>query len=118
MDRIHRCTYARMQQLRTLPNRVPQRAVSASESPDWTLGPYIAQTLLLLIAPALYAASIYMILGRIILVTDGEAHSLIPKRWLTKIFVAGDVASFLLQGAGQSSASLCGYENQSVLTKD
>jgi len=41
-----------------------------------------------------------MLLGRIILVTDGESHSLIRKRWLTKIFVIGDVISFLLQGAG------------------
>lgn len=41
-----------------------------------------------------------MMLGRIILVTDGESHSLIRKRWLTKIFVIGDVISFLLQGAG------------------
>jgi hypothetical protein len=75
--------------------------MSASESPNWTLGPYIMQTLLLLVAPALYAASIYMILGRIILLTDGEHHSLISKRWLTKIFVAGDVVSFMMQGAGK-----------------
>jgi len=54
----------------------------------------------LLIAPALYAASIYMLLGRIILVTDGESHSLIRNRWLTKIFVTGDVFSFMMQGAG------------------
>lgn len=41
-----------------------------------------------------------MALGRIILLVDGEEHSLIPKRWLTKIFVCGDVISFLAQGAG------------------
>ncbi|EUC28131.1 hypothetical protein COCCADRAFT_41301 [Bipolaris zeicola 26-R-13] len=40
-------------------------------------------------APALFAASIYMMLGRIILVTDGESHSLIPKKWLTKLLGAG-----------------------------
>jgi hypothetical protein len=55
----------------------------------------------LLVAPALYAASIYMMLGRIILVTDGESHSVIRKNWLTKIFVAGDVVSFIMQGAGK-----------------
>jgi hypothetical protein len=43
-----------------------------------------------------------MLLGRIILVTDGESHSLIRKRWLTKIFVTGDVISFLMQGSGRS----------------
>ncbi|KAF2684556.1 RTA1 like protein [Lentithecium fluviatile CBS 122367] len=76
------------------------RAICSTETPDWTLGPYIQQTLLLLIAPALYAASIYMMLGRIILLTDGEDHSMIPKRWLTKVFVTGDVISFMMQGAG------------------
>lgn len=58
------------------------------------------QSLLLLVAPALFAASIYIILGRVILMTDGERHSLIRQKWLTKIFVAGDVISFLVQGGG------------------
>lgn len=75
--------------------------MSSAESPNWTLTPYIIQTILPLIAPALYAASIYMILGRIILLTDGEKHSIIKKKILTKVFVAGDVVSFLLQGAGE-----------------
>ncbi|KAF9766606.1 hypothetical protein IL306_000957 [Fusarium sp. DS 682] len=58
------------------------------------------QSVLILIAPALFAASIYMILGRIILLTEGEHHSLIRRKWLTKIFVFGDVASFMLQSSG------------------
>jgi RTA1 like protein len=58
------------------------------------------QILLLLVAPALFAASIYMALGRIISLVDGEDRSIIKRRWLTKIFVAGDVLSFVLQGAG------------------
>jgi hypothetical protein len=41
-----------------------------------------------------------MCLGRLIQITHGEQHSLIRARWLTKIFVVGDVISFLLQGAG------------------
>lgn len=75
--------------------------MSAKESPDWSLGPYIMQTLLLLVSPALFAASIYMILGRIILVTNGESYSPINRVWLTKLFVLGDVFSFLLQAAGE-----------------
>lgn len=67
----------------------------------WTLGPYIMQSLLILIAPALMAASIYMILGRIILLTDGEHHALIKRKWLTKTFVAGDVLSLLMQSSGE-----------------
>ena len=58
------------------------------------------QTLLLLVAPALFAASIYIILGRIILMVDGERYSLVRQRWLTAIFVCGDVFSFLIQSAG------------------
>jgi hypothetical protein len=58
------------------------------------------QSLLLLLAPALFAASIYMILGRIIRLTDGEPCSIIRARWLTKVFVAGDVFSFFVQSAG------------------
>lgn len=71
-----------------------------SHNDQWKLGPFIMQSLLLLVAPALFAASIYIILGRIILLTDGEKHSLIRQKWLTKIFVAGDVLSFLVQSGG------------------
>jgi hypothetical protein len=66
----------------------------------WALGPFIMQSLLILIAPALFAASIYIILGRIILLVDGEEYSLVRRKWLTKVFVVGDVLSFMMQGAG------------------
>jgi hypothetical protein len=77
------------------------RAISSKETPNYALGPYILQTLTLLVAPALFAATIYMILGRITIFTNGEKHSIIPKRWLTKIFVLGDILSFLAQSAGR-----------------
>ncbi|PNP46119.1 hypothetical protein TGAMA5MH_02154 [Trichoderma gamsii] len=76
------------------------RCASGKESPNWTLGPYITQSLLLLVAPALFAATIYMELGRIISLVNGESHCLIRKNWLTKIFVFGDILSFFLQGGG------------------
>jgi hypothetical protein len=62
---------------------------------------FVNQTSLILLAPALYAASIYMILRRLILILDAERYSLVPVRWLTKIFVGCDVLSFLAQGAGK-----------------
>lgn len=65
-----------------------------------SLGIFILQTLGLLIAPTLFAASIYMILGRLIIFTGGEAMSPIRARWLTKIFVCGDILSFLVQALG------------------
>ncbi|CAG7996541.1 unnamed protein product [Penicillium olsonii] len=64
------------------------------------LGPYIVQTMLILVAPPLFAASIYMTLGRIIVKLGTEDMSLVPVRFLTKIFVVGDVISFLLQCGG------------------
>jgi hypothetical protein len=73
-----------------------------SHNDIWSLNPFIVQSLFILIAPVLLAASIYIILGRIILLVDGERYSLVQQKWLTKIFVAGDVFSFLLQGAGTS----------------
>jgi hypothetical protein len=77
------------------------RILNALEEPGcWTLGPYIMQNVLILIGPAFMAASIYMILGRIILLTDGEKYALIKRRWLTKLFVAGDVVSLLMQSSG------------------
>ncbi|KAH9906901.1 RTA1-domain-containing protein [Xylariomycetidae sp. FL2044] len=74
-----------------------------------SLGGFIMQSLLILLAPALYAASIYMILGRMIRALEAEHHSLIPVRFLTKVFVVGDVISFLLQSLGggiQAAGSL------------
>ncbi|KAH0382968.1 putative C6 transcription factor, partial [Aureobasidium melanogenum] len=76
------------------------RAKSASQHPDYTLMPYILQSLFLLLAPTLFAASIYMELGRVLDLTEGESRSLIRRKLLTKIFVMGDVLSFLAQSAG------------------
>ncbi len=67
---------------------------------DKVVGGFIIQAILILIAPALYAASIYMILGRLICALHAERISIIPVKWMTKIFVVGDVLSFLLQAGG------------------
>ncbi|KAJ9650459.1 hypothetical protein H2198_010235 [Neophaeococcomyces mojaviensis] len=61
---------------------------------------YTIQSLLLLLAPILFAASVYMILGRLVRVLHGEAYTLIRVNWLTKIFVGGDIFCFMIQGAG------------------
>jgi hypothetical protein len=62
--------------------------------------PYIIQSVLILIAPILFAASIYMILGRLIMRTDSATYSLVRANWVTKIFVTGDVFCFLIQSGG------------------
>ncbi|KAJ3545874.1 hypothetical protein NM208_g2291 [Fusarium decemcellulare] len=76
------------------------RAIGAEEAPDYTFPPYVMQNLLLLLGPTCYAASIYMILGRLIRLLDAESYSLIRSNWLTKIFLLGDVISIALQGIG------------------
>ncbi|PYH48661.1 RTA1 domain-containing protein [Aspergillus saccharolyticus JOP 1030-1] len=76
------------------------RLLSAQQSPDFTQGPYIIQSALILIAPAFLAASIYMTLGRIIRMVHAEQHAVIRLSWMTKIFVLGDVLSFLMQASG------------------
>ncbi|EXK78735.1 hypothetical protein FOQG_16608 [Fusarium oxysporum f. sp. raphani 54005] len=66
------------------------------------LGPYIIQSIFLLIPPSLFAASIYMTLGRIMrgLGPKAESCSIIRVKWLTTLFVVGDVFSFLVQSSG------------------
>lgn len=56
--------------------------------------------MLILLAPALYAASIYMVLGRLMIVLGAESYALIKRSLLTKIFVAADVVSFVIQAIG------------------
>ncbi|KAL0930478.1 rta1 domain-containing protein [Colletotrichum truncatum] len=62
--------------------------------------PYVLQSILLLIAPILFAASLYMTLSRIIRAVDGKSCSIVPPRWLTRIFVFGDIFSFVIQSSG------------------
>ncbi|WAO87612.1 Hypothetical protein NCS54_00492800 [Fusarium falciforme] len=69
------------------------------------LGGFVTQAVLILVAPALYAASIYMILGRLIRTLDAQHLFFIPLKWVTKIFVAGDVLSFTLQASGGGLSS-------------
>lgn len=62
--------------------------------------PYIIQSTLILVAPILFAASVYMILGRLILRTGSASYSIVRATWVTKIFVAGDILCFMIQGGG------------------
>lgn len=64
------------------------------------LGAYILQSLCLLLGPTFMAASIYMLFGEIVKTLDASHLSIIPITKLTKIFVAGDILSLLLQSGG------------------
>ena len=56
--------------------------------------------MLLLVAPAFLAASVYMEFGRIVLMIGGQKALFVRRTWVTKIFVTGDVICFLLQAGG------------------
>ncbi|KAF2033931.1 hypothetical protein EK21DRAFT_57377 [Setomelanomma holmii] len=62
--------------------------------------PHIIQSTLILFAPILFAASVYMILGRLIRRTDSASYSMVRVNWVTKIFVVGDIFCFCAQGGG------------------
>lgn len=87
------------------------RAISHND--PMAINPFIVQSVLLLVAPALFAATIYMILGRVISMLNSAHQSLVPLKWLTKIFVVGDILSFLTQGSG---AGVMSAKNGSVST--
>ncbi|KAH8664803.1 RTA1 like protein-domain-containing protein [Ilyonectria robusta] len=76
------------------------RAWSAKQTPNWATMPYVLQSLFLLLGPTLLAASIYMVLGRLIRLLNADNYSIIRTTWLTKVFVLGDVISFLAQSGG------------------
>ncbi|PVH91187.1 RTA1 like protein [Periconia macrospinosa] len=62
--------------------------------------PFLIQAIFILLAPILFAASVYMFLGRIIRSTGYESCSMVRPKWLTIIFVAGDVVCFFVQMVG------------------
>ncbi|KAM0412858.1 hypothetical protein ACHAPD_007906 [Fusarium lateritium] len=68
--------------------------------------PYATQNMFILVAPALFAASIYMILGRIIRGLNADRHSLLKPTKLTRTFVLGDVLSFMVQGGGAGMSAI------------
>lgn len=60
--------------------------------------PFASQNVFILLGPALFAASIYMCLSRIIHGIQASHLSPIKPRILTRTFVTGDVLSFVVQG--------------------
>jgi hypothetical protein len=82
----------------------------SAKKPD-NLPLYVAQTLLILLPPSLYAATIYMIYGRIVLLVNAPDASVIGPGKVTKIFVTGDVISFLIPAAGGAMIAQAGHQD-------
>ncbi|KAJ5651411.1 uncharacterized protein N7484_005134 [Penicillium longicatenatum] len=74
------------------------RAASAADTT--AMGPYIGQNVCILLPPSLYAATIYMIYGRIVDYAGERTLSIVSPQKVTKIFVIGDVLAFLTQASG------------------
>lgn len=82
----------------------------SAKKPD-NLPLYVAQTLLILLPPSLYAATIYMIYGRIVFLVNAPDASVFGPGKVTKIFVTGDVISFLIQAAGGAMIAQAGHQD-------
>jgi hypothetical protein len=75
-------------------------ARAIAENKTEQLMSYVIQSTFILVAPALFAASVYMVLGRIIHNIRAESLSIVPARGLTTIFVCGDAIYFVVQASG------------------
>jgi hypothetical protein len=65
---------------------------------------FIIQICCLIISPAFVSAGIYLTLKHIV-ISFGEQWSRLRPVWYTRIFIAGDLFSLILQGAGGGLAS-------------
>jgi hypothetical protein len=65
---------------------------------------FTIQICCLIITPAFVSAGIYLTLKHIV-ISFGEQWSRLPPVWYTRIFIAGDIFSLVLQGAGGGLAS-------------
>ncbi|KIW97613.1 uncharacterized protein Z519_01197 [Cladophialophora bantiana CBS 173.52] len=64
------------------------------------IAPYTVQSCFILLAPVLYTASVYMVLGRLIRSVHGERFSIVRPAKMTKLFVLADFLSLNVQGNG------------------
>ncbi|KAF2502346.1 RTA1-domain-containing protein [Lophium mytilinum] len=70
-----------------------------------TLGPYLIQSIFLVLPPVFFAASLYMVFSHCIRAVHGETFSLLSPRWTTIVFVSGDWACLNIQGGGAGMVS-------------
>ncbi|KAH6642172.1 RTA1 like protein-domain-containing protein [Boeremia exigua] len=64
--------------------------------------PFIIQGTLLLVGPLFFAATVYMMLGRTIRYANAASISRISPKWCTRVFVAADISTLIVQGLGAS----------------
>ncbi|KAL4877395.1 RTA1 like protein-domain-containing protein [Aspergillus karnatakaensis] len=76
------------------------RVLSGTERDDWTTDPAAAQSVLIVLGPLLFTASIILLFNRIVHALKASSVSIIRPNWLTRIFLAGVIVSFIIQGGG------------------
>ena len=79
------------------------RAVGAAQGPAYTLVPYLVNTIVVLVAPALMSASMYAEFSQIVRLTEGQNYTIIGLDWITALFVLGDLICLFAQAAGMST---------------
>lgn len=61
---------------------------------------FIIQAIFLLLPPVLFAATLYMVYGRVVRSVGGERFSMISPLWTTQFFVIADVVCLNIQSTG------------------
>lgn len=84
--------------------------VISTINPD-SLVAYVGQSTLIILPPSLYAATIYMTYGRIVMFVGKPHLSIVAPRKVTKVFVLGDTAAFLLQLSGGGMQTINSMRN-------
>jgi hypothetical protein len=80
------------------------RIASHYNNESWA--PFIIQGTLLLIGPLFFAATVYMMLGQLIVAADAASVSRIRPVWYTRLFVGADVSTLVVQGLGTYSLAI------------
>ncbi|KAF1812327.1 RTA1-domain-containing protein [Eremomyces bilateralis CBS 781.70] len=94
-------------------------ARSYSAKFQYEVAPFAIQSTFIVIAPVFIAAGNYLLIGRLIRAVLPPTHHRIfrvPARLLTRIFVAFDVLSCLIQASGSGIASSNDWEGSTVET--
>ncbi|KIJ56800.1 hypothetical protein M422DRAFT_197995 [Sphaerobolus stellatus SS14] len=63
-------------------------------------GVYILEDLLVVLSPCAFIAAVYILLGHLAVHLNSSQHLLIAPRYITRVFIASDVTTFLIQATG------------------
>lgn len=85
----------------------------ASDEPD-SIKPWILQAMLIISAPPLISATVYMALSRTIRALHARDNALMSPRGMTPLFVTADIIAFISQIAGVGLQASTGQKAQEI----